>query len=78
MSKRKKTSLAKKLIQYALSGFYFFEDDEIENLIEKLSIKYKSYNFQYPNDSRSKIRAELMSNLTIRQKITDIARNMFS
>lgn len=75
---RKNHFYAKRLVQEALSGFYAFADDEIENEIERLWKKYRIYNFHYPDTSRSRIRAELMSKPKIREKICDVAAAMFA
>lgn len=69
---------AKRLIQEALSGFYYFEDDDIENDIERLMKKYNIWNFKYPADTRSRIRSELMSKPALRDKICDVAAKMFA
>lgn len=74
---RKYDFYAKRLIQDALSGFYFFQDDEIENHIEKVLDRYGFYNFEYPENTRSRIRAEIMSKPEIRNKIGKIAAHMF-
>lgn len=75
---RKNHFYAKRLIQEALSGFYAFEDDEIEKDIERLWKKYNIWNFKYPADTRSRIRSELMSKLVLRDKICAVAARMFT
>lgn len=74
---RKNHFFAGRLIQEALSGFYAFESDLVEDEIERLWKKYRIYNFNYPEGIRSRIRAELMSKPKIREAVIKVAKAMY-
>jgi len=69
--KKTRNKLGKKLFTYALDGFFFFEDDKIEDLLDKTLIK-----FQGQPDWRKKTRAYLWSFQEIRDRICDIGYAM--
>lgn len=62
----------KKLFGYAIEGFYYFENDQIEELLDKVLIK-----FDGRPDWRKATRAFLWSFPKIRQQICDLGYQMF-
>ena len=62
----------KKVFTYALDGFYYFEDDEIEDLIDKALQK-----FQDRLGWRKQTRAYIWSFQAIRNKICQVGYKMF-
>lgn len=61
----------KKLLGYALDNFYFFDNDEIENIIDRMELKYK-------RRGRVAVRSSIWSHENIRAKICQIATKMYS
>lgn len=58
--------LGKKILAQALDGFYYFEDDEVEDLLDKALIR-----FEKRPDWRKAVRSYLWSHEKIRHKICD-------
>lgn len=71
MAKSKLSRAGRKLITFALNGFYAFDDDEIEDKIDEALIRFKS-------KGRKAVRAYIWSFPAIRNKICDIANKMFN
>lgn len=69
---RRKQGLAKKLITRALDGFYYFEDDSIEDFIDKMELQF----WTHPN-RRKMVRGALMGHVAIFNKIADIAESIY-
>ena len=64
--------LAKKLIVRALDGFYYFDDDEIENFIDKMELRF----WDHPN-RRKMVRGALMGHVTLFNKIANVAEQIY-
>ena len=62
----------KKLLGFALDGFYYFPDDQIEELLDKALIK-----FQGRVDWKKQTRVYLFSFAPIRQKICELAKEIY-
>ncbi len=60
---RKRLGLGKRLLGQALNGFYYFEDDDVENFIDKMDLRFAK--------SRSKRRALIVSSVLGNDKIRE-------
>lgn len=60
----------KKILGFALDGLYYFEDDEIENLIDLAEIKLAI-------KGRAAIRSWIFSHERIRNKICEIGSDIY-
>lgn len=72
-SKKLYNKCGKKIFGYALDNLYFFEDDRIENLLDKALIKFKDR-----PDWRKATRAYLWSFQDIRNLICDVGYEMYA
>lgn len=77
MSNRNKKKLynkcGKKIFGYALDNLYFFENDRVEDLLDKALIKFKDR-----PDWRKATRAYLWSFHQIRELICDVGYEMYA
>lgn len=72
-SKKFYNKCGKKIFGYALDNLYFFEDDKIEDLLDKALLK-----FQNRPDWRKATRAYLWSFQDIRNKICDVGYEIYA
>ena len=71
--RRSKTSqLGNKLLNFALDGLYYFEDDQVEDCIDKFLIK-----FQNDSDWEKLIKSSLWGIPEVKKKICDAAIAMW-
>lgn len=75
MAQSQRRKAGKRLIRYALSEYYLFDDDEIENELDK-AIRLFKIERKLP-DWRTQVRSYMFSKPKIREKICDIAEEMF-
>lgn len=69
-AKRNRMKYGKKILGLALDGFYYFEDDAIEDRIDRAEQKFAGRN-------RSVIRAWIMSAEEIREKICQVGSDIY-
>ena len=73
LNKKEQAKFAKKLIGFALTGFYYFDDDAVEEFIDRLDLK-----FQGRVDRHKLIRGALMSNPKLYPIVADVACKMWA
>lgn len=73
MAQSRRNKLGKQLLGFALDGFYYFDDDQIEDALEEGLDKYESF----PN-WRKRVRVWIWSHDHLRRKICDIAEGMWN
>ncbi len=68
----RKTRLAygKRILAQALNGFYYFDDDEVENFIDKMDL-------QFTGRPRHMITGAVLGNQKVREKICDVGVYIF-
>jgi hypothetical protein len=72
MAQSRRNKLGKQLLGFALDGFYYFEDDQIEDALEEALDKYETL----PN-WRKCVRVWIWSHEHLRRKICDIAQEIY-
>lgn len=62
----------KKILGFALDGYYYFEDDEVEDALDKALLK-----FEHRTDWRKATRSYLWSFPKIRNKICEVGYKIY-
>jgi hypothetical protein len=70
---RKRLGLGKKLLGQALNGFYYFEDDDVENFIDKMDLRFAKNIAK----RRALMFSSVLGNDKIREKVCDAAAYVF-
>jgi len=72
LARKKRLAYGKRILAQALNGFYYFDDDEVENFIDKMDLKFGTN-----RRSRRMITGAVLGNQKVRDKICDVGTYIF-
>ena len=73
-ARKKRLGLGKKLLGQAINGFYYFEDDAIEDFIDKMDLRFTEAGY---SKKRAMLAAAVLSHDNFREKVCDVAAYVF-
>jgi hypothetical protein len=73
-ARKKRLAYGKRLLAQALNGFYYFDDDAIEDFIDKMDLRFTEAGY---SKKRAMLAAAVLSHDVFREKICDVAAYVF-